>query len=303
MIHFQPTSLFTREGDAYVPTVATPGPWSPAVCHGGAVAALMAHLLEEASTPEFESLRFSLDFLRPIPTAPLEARIRPIRQGRRTHLIEGELLVGETLVARGSLLRFRTGDSEMEPRSHHEDAPPADRPEDFAFYDAPRQGNGHRQFMGGGIEVRIPGGDAFVGARMGWFRLLLPVLPGATPSPMVRVAAAADHGSGLGSLARPSEARRITYANADLTIHLSRPAEGQWVRVEAASRWLAGRSGLTNSVISDAGGPLGVAQQIVAIEHIPPPAPGEQRVTVAVRAAAPPWPSTGWTSSSSKATA
>lgn len=283
MIHFQPTSLFTREGDAYVPTVATPGPWSPAVCHGGAVAALMAHLFEEASTPEFESLRFSLDFLRPVPTAPLETRVRPVRQGRRTHLIEGELTAAGVVVARGSLLRFRTGDSEMEPRSHHEDAPPPDRPEDFVFHDAPRHGNRHRQFMGGGIEVRVPGGDTFVGARMGWFRLLLPVLPGTAPSPMVRVAAAADHGSGLGSLALPSEARRITYANADLTIHLSRPSSGQWVRIEAASRWSAGRSGLTNSVISDAWGPLGVAQQIVAIEHVPVAAPGEPRVTVAAR--------------------
>lgn len=267
MKDFPPLSLFARDGETYVPTTATPGPWSPAVCHGGAVAALMAHLLEEASTPELESLRFSLDFLRPVPTAPLKARVRPVRQGRRTHLIEGELLASGAVVARGTLLRFRAADSGMEPRSHLSDAPPADEPGDFAFHDAIRNGNGHRQFMAGGIEVRVPGGDTFVGARAGWFRLLLPVLPGVAPSPMVRVAAAADHGSGLGSLAHPSEARRITYANADLAIHLARPASGPWVRVEATSRWSAGRSGLTNSVISDADGPLGAGQQIVAIEY------------------------------------
>lgn len=267
MNDFPPVSLFARAGEAFVPTSATPGPWSPAVCHGGAVAALMAHLLEEASSPGFESLRFNLDFLRPVPTAPLEARVRPLRQGRRIHLIEGELTASGVVVARATLLRFRAGETAMEPRSHHSDAPPPDAPRDFAFHDAVRHGAGHRQFMAGGIEVRVPGGDTFVGARTGWFRLLLPVLPGAATSPMVRVAAAADHGSGLGSLALPSEARRITYANADLAIHLSRPAAGEWVRVEAASRWTAGRSGLTNSVISDADGPLGAGQQIVAIEY------------------------------------
>src|SRR5438270_10746608 len=125
-------ALFAPEGDAYVPTEATLGPWGGGLLHGGAVSALAVTVLEGAGDADYTSLRFSADFVRALPQRPLRMRVRELRKGRRLEVLECNVEEDGRLVARCSLLRVRP-----EPLVIPEggpvtfDDPPHDGPESF----------------------------------------------------------------------------------------------------------------------------------------------------------------------------
>src|SRR5207248_9509012 len=53
----------------------------------------------------------------------------------------------------------------------------------------------------------------------------------------------------------------MAFPNADLVVHLSRPPEGEWVRLEAASEWRTEGYGLTRSHLADRDGPIGTRSE------------------------------------------
>ena len=57
----------------------------------------------------------------------------------------------------------------------------------------------------------------------------------------------------------------VAFPNADLTVYLGRPVEGEWVRLEATSTWGDDGIGLTHSTLADLAGPVGVAQQSLVL--------------------------------------
>src|SRR5262245_48867651 len=91
-------AFFVPDGDAWVATVHTRGPWSPAHQHGGPPAALIAHLAE-AAEPEMAIARITVDFLRPVPIDRLRVRLEPLRDGAKVRRRIGLLLHGDAVVA------------------------------------------------------------------------------------------------------------------------------------------------------------------------------------------------------------
>src|SRR5207247_769766 len=80
-----PDAFYVPDGDAFVATVHTRGPWSATHQHGGPPAALLARALE-AQAPGFVIPRITVDFLLPVPIdrhADLAARARAGRRRLR----------------------------------------------------------------------------------------------------------------------------------------------------------------------------------------------------------------------------
>ena len=247
-------ALFEVDGDRYLPTDATPGPWGPQLMHGGALGALCVHVLESTGADEVVPVRFSADFVRPLLREPLRVEARVARSGKRLELVEGRVLAGETEIARCSLLSVRPLAIELPDDAVARPGPPSDGPDDFADRaptnpDAPI-------FLGSGISMRTPG--EFQG-QFAWFRLNLPTVPGVDPSPLARAAAAADFGLGISSYG--TWPPTLSYPNADLVVHCARPVEGDWVRVQAASTWNDNGIGLCTMTLADTRGPVGAAEQ------------------------------------------
>jgi hypothetical protein len=96
-----------------------------------------------------------------------------------------------------------------------------------------------------------------------WLRRRHPLLPGETPSPLVRVLAAADSGNGVSAAL---DYRRWLFINADLTVYLTRPLAGEWVALEAATT-MADGVGLATSVIHDEQGPVGRGLQALFVDR------------------------------------
>lgn len=258
-----PEALFVPEGDGYLPTEATLGPWGADLLHGGAVSALATTLMEEAGDPEYTSLRFSADFVRALPQRPLRAAVRGVRKGRRLEVLECDLEEDGRLVARCSLLRVRPQPLPLPEGGPVEwDGPPPDSPE--AFHAAPKFFPERSFFLGSGIEMRVPRPGVF-GGGVGWFRLLLPAVPGRDPSPMARAAAASDFGNGISGFSEGPVEMPLAFPNADLVVHLARPPLGDWIRLDASSEWREDGYGLTRSLLADRDGTVGTAEQSLVL--------------------------------------
>ena len=261
----EPESLFEPVEGGWVPTDYSRGPWTPKALHGGPVAALLAGETErrgdEDSDVAWLPARLSIELLRPVPVSPLRVDSAVYRPGRKVQLVDAALRTADgTEVATARLLRVREEDIPA-PVTTGDQVPPV-HPETLAAnpsrydYDA---------FHSHGVEHRFAVGTFDqLGPASDWIRLRVPVVPGAAPTPLQRVAAAADFGNGV---SRVADFMALTFINPDLTIHLHRPPAGEWVCIEAQT-WMEERGlALAESRLWDTRGPLGRSLQSLLIDR------------------------------------
>lgn len=261
-------ALFLPEGEGWMPTEASLGPWGADLLHGGAVSALAIALMEDEAHDDYEAVRYSADFIRALPLRKLDAGVRTVRKGNRLELLECEISADDKLVARCSLVRVRpqaVALPEGAPAPH--DQPPPDAPEEM--FDAPRFDPNRTFFVGAGIEMRVPNAGEF-GGGVAWYRLMVPATPGREPSPTARAAAAADFGNGVSGF-RTNQFIPVSFPNADLVVHLSRQPRGEWVRLEAISEWRPDGIGLARGRLGDREGVFGVSEQSLVLSAVTPP--------------------------------
>jgi hypothetical protein len=263
-----PTSLFEPAGDGtWLPTAWSRGPWSPDALHGGPVAALLAGELERAggTDVEWQPARLSVELLRPVPVTPLRVDTRVTRPGRKVQLLDASVTTADgTEVATGRLLRIRDADVPAPVTTTDERLPKAP---DSLPSAVPGVVESYEGFHNRGVEHRFASGMFGVpGPATDWIRLRVPVAPEVEPTPLQRVAGAADFGNGISSVADFSE---LIFINPDLTIHLHRQPAGEWVCLEAVT-WMEARGlALAESRLWDERGPLGRSQQSLLVERRP----------------------------------
>jgi acyl-Coa thioesterase superfamily protein/acyl-CoA thioesterase superfamily protein len=250
--------VFRREGDAFVPTVHSRGPWDPGAQHGGAPAALLAEAVRE---PGMHVARLTYDFVGPVPVgAPLRVERRLVRPGGRLQLVEADL-VGEdgAAVVRLRAVRLRRGEVSGLPPTADAEAIPGGGPEAAAASEFPLEAPDAQGFHRTAMEIRFAAGTSYGrGPGRAWFRFARRLVEGADPSPLARVVAAADFGNGV---SRVLEFDRHLFVNTDLTIHLRREPVGEWVMLDARTRVEPTGVGLAASTLYDRSGPIGLAAQ------------------------------------------
>jgi hypothetical protein len=280
-------SVFLAEGERFVPTEHARGPWDPQALHGGAPAALMTTAFERVEPGvELPIARLGFELLRPVPFAPLSISTRIVRPGRRVQELAGELRCGQDLICRASALRVqpipdglpgvppdRFDGSGTAPPGHAAattqatdpaatdgamPGPDAGKAVHFALDDPDRT-----SFAASAMEMRWLGDPESPGPARVWMRLRHPLVPGEALTPLSRLTAAADFGNGV-SAELPFE--RFLFINADLTIHLHRPPQGEWIGLDARTLLRDGGMGLAESVLHDVHGPVGRAFQTLVVQ-------------------------------------
>jgi acyl-coenzyme A thioesterase PaaI-like protein len=258
-------SLFVPDGERFVPTEHTRGPWDPRFQHGGAPAALLARCVERVESPvPMETARITVELLRPVPVGtPLLVQTRLARPGKKVQLVEATMTTGDgTELCRAVALRIR----------HLDGAPHYEAAEQIQMPPPPEQGvyqrgiGGDKAFAVTGVELRFVSGVFLqAGAATVWIRLRMPVLPGETPSGMQRACAAADFGNGVSSI---YEWGKTLFINPDLTVHLAREPVGEWICLEAVTH--PGRAGraLAESRLFDQEGLVGRSLQALLVEAL-----------------------------------
>jgi hypothetical protein len=246
-----------------VPTQFAVGPWSPDALHGGPVAALAARAAEAVDGgEELRLVRLTLELLRPVPLAPLAVASRVVRPGRRVQLIDTVIEADGVELAWSRALRIRAA----------HDQPPArpSVPEDAAPVPPGRAGGrpSHvgqpRAFHNEGVEMRyVTGAFELPGPATVWFRLRCPVVLGEETSPWQRAAAVADFGNGV-SAELPFGSS--LFINPDLTVALHRPPVGEWVCLDARTRFGTPGIGAAESALWDEDGRIGRSIQCLVVE-------------------------------------
>jgi hypothetical protein len=258
-------ALFRPSGGDFVPSELSRGPWSAEALHGGPVAALLCGLAEALPRPgPMHPARLTVELLRPVPLAPLRGEARLLRPGRKVQLAQSALFAGEHELARATLLWIRAAELPL-PESH---GGGRSRPPPGPASVAPTPAvwtTGAPAYHSHAVEHRVVRGSwGEPGACTDWIRLRVPVVEGEAPSPLQRVAAAADFGNGI-SAALPFG--RWRFINPDLTIHLQRLPGGEWVCLDAVT-WLEDEgSGLAESELFDERGRLGRSLQSLLLER------------------------------------
>jgi len=255
-------AFYIPEGDDYVATEHTRGPWSPKHQHGGPPTALIAHAAE-AMAPGFTLARITVDFLRPVPIDRLRVRVETLRAGSKVQRLTGTLLHGDSAVASAVLTLVRAAAVDVETAGDATPMPHPDRsaPFQFPFF---REPSGYHTAM----ESRLARGQFGHGRVAIWMRQRVPLLPDARPSPAERVLIAADSGSGVSAaIAHASH----TAINFDLTVALHRPLEGEWVGLDSVSTYEPMGLGLADTRVLDVRGPIGRVLQGLVVERRPEP--------------------------------
>jgi hypothetical protein len=252
-------AFYVPEGEVYVPTELTRGPWDPDSQHAGPPAGLIGRELERlpAETPRRVG-RVTFEILRAVPIAPLRVEARVTRPGRSVELCEATLSDGEGEVVRASAWRIREEEVDL-PELSSRPAPPGPQEGEAKDFFPTGQSVGYHTAM----EYRFVAG-AFLeaGPATVWMRMRHPLVPGEEPSPLIRVLVAADTGNGVSAAL---DYRRYVFINVDLSVHLHRHPGGEWVCLEAITLPEPDGVGISDTALYDERGPIGRAVQTLLV--------------------------------------
>jgi hypothetical protein len=250
---------FYREEDGrLVPSELTRGPWDPDAQHAGPPSALLARALERCEPREAMRIgRITVEILGPVPLAPLTIEARVVRPGRSVELLEASLAGPDGEVMRASAWRVAVGGVRID-----SGRPPA----------GPGEG-GERDFFPTGQDVGyhtamdyrfVHGGFLELGPALVWMRMRGSLVEGERPSALERLMVVADVGNGVSA---ELDWREYLFINTELTVHLLRPPDGEWVGVDAQTH--VDGVGLAESVLFDERGRIGRGAQTLLVRPRP----------------------------------
>ncbi len=247
--------LFERDGALFVPTALCTGPWDKRLQGGVTLNALVAHAVEQVPAPApMVTARLVIDIMKPTRMEPVETRVEVLREGKRLQLLQVDLVQDGAVTVRASALRVRLGESPATLSPVHAVPPPGLPSLNGAR--SPLRHVNETRLESGGLEVRGPG--------VVWARISGEVVPGVPISPFVQLAMAADFGSGTSSFV---DWREWSFANVDITLHLARMPEGEWVRIAAETESAGNGLAVVDSRLADQRGEFGHAHQTLFLDR------------------------------------
>jgi hypothetical protein len=260
--HIQP-AFFIPDGERFVSTESTRGPWSRDYQHGGPPAALLTRAMEQIAGAGVLLTRVTFDFVRPVPIATLAIRAEVVRAGGKVRRLRAELTTADgTPLVQASAVALRT--APVLPATLGDDGPPpltAEQSAPFQFEFFPDAIGYHTA-----METRTASGSWGKGPVFAWMRPRVPLVDGEALSPLQRLMTAVDSASGVAVVLEPAH---HTFVNADLTVAIHRPPEGEWIGLDAATVAEVHGIGLTRARLWDARGAFGVSLQSCLAETRP----------------------------------
>lgn len=255
-----PDSFFVPAGDGFVATALTRGPWDVAAQHGSPPAALLGRAVERhVPRDDLRVARITYDILRSVPIGTVTVATTTRWEGRSVWRVDATLTADAGEVMEATALLVRVGDLPIAPELGG--APPPPGPEEA--FPVPFFPVGWDEGYHTGMEARfVQGSFLDRGPGVVWMRMRHPLVDGEEPSALVRALMVADTGNGASSAL---DFRRYLFVNPDLTVHLHRYPEGEWVCLDAHTAAEPTGVGLAVARLADERGVIGAALQSLFI--------------------------------------
>jgi hypothetical protein len=254
-------AFYEAADGGFVATELTRGPWDPGAQHAGPPAGLLGREIERVPGGEgFQIGRVTFEILGPVPIGSVRVEAEVVRPGRSVQMIEASLAAGGEVAMRARAWRLRTHPVEIpEGVVSTPEAPPGPEQGDVPGFFETGQEVGYHTAM----EWRsVGGGFLEPGPATVWMRMGCELVAGEEPTPLQRTLVAADVGNGISAVL---DWRRYLFINVDLSVHLERMPEGEWVCVDAVTLPQRSGVGTAESVLSDTRGRIGRAAQALLI--------------------------------------
>jgi hypothetical protein len=180
---------------------------------------------------------------------------RVARPGRSVEMLEASLEGpdGEVMRARG----WRLTEADITADWEREEPPPGrEGAEALEFFPTGESVGWHTA-----MEIVFARGRFLEpGPATVWMRPRVELVAGETISPLQRTMLAADGGNGVSA---PLDWAGFIFINTDLTVHLLRPPEGEWVCLDSVTH--VDRLGMTDTALWDERGRIGRAAQTLLV--------------------------------------
>jgi len=242
--------FFTRDGDAFVPTIASRGPWDQNSLHGRVIVGLLGFVIErDHGSPEFQPARLTVDMYKLPDLSPITVTTKVVREGYRIKVIDAEFISGGVSMARATcqLLRRTENPAGNVWSPPNWDAP---APSDIAPPEDRRSG------MGGMWAMRpISGAMGSLGQRRTWMSEVRDLVEGYPLTPFTRVAVAADFASPFANAGD----KGLAYINSDVTVYLHRDPTTEWIGFEVINHQATAGVAIGECFLYDEAGPIGSA--------------------------------------------
>lgn len=247
------------DGDRFLATFSTTGPWFADAQHAGPPSALLIRALERcAARPGTGLARITVEVLGPVPAGEVRVRADVERPGRAIELLAAELVADGRPVLRARAWRIAAGDTAAVAVGA---AAPLPGP-DAATARSERPPGWLPGFIDS-MEWRwLVGGLAEPGPGTVWARQRVPLVDGEEPSPLQRLALVADSGNGA---AAPLDLQGWLFVNTELTLHLHRAPRGDWIAVDAHTVVGPAGVGTVSGLLFDEHGQVGRSAQALLV--------------------------------------
>jgi hypothetical protein len=268
---FEGVYLPGAEPGTYHSTPLANAGWYEEGQHGGAFASLVVGHIEVnvPTLTEMQVSRITVEIFRVIPLVELRIETEVVREGKRIQTVVARVFdTGGTLLSTATVQRLRLADLSLP-----DDAlpPQLDLPGPEAIDDRVGEAwgvgvTGKTMFHRNAMEVReIFGGFETKGPGAVWMRLTKPIIAGRETTPLQRVVATADFCNGI---SRALDYNEWVFMNPDLSVHVCRYPEGEWIALSAESAYGHTGRGIATGTLWDARGWLGRSTQSLYLDEV-----------------------------------
>lgn len=255
-------SYYRKLGEGhYESTIHAQGAWNPQEQHMAPVSGIMVRELEAFSPrPDLRMARISFDILGMIPGGEFSIECKVLRPGKTIELVQAEMIADGRTAVRATAWRLQRSDTSAV-------AALGDSP--MPVLAEATVAEGLAEWPGGYIRSidlqAVPG--AVPGRGQAWLRGKYPMVAGVPTADLVKLIGVADTANGIAPRIAPGDGTYI-YPNTDLSLHLYRDPEGEWLGLDTSVTFGSDGIGLTSSVLNDRNGPFGRAEQILTVRAI-----------------------------------
>jgi hypothetical protein len=247
------------DADRFRPTERTGGAWTTSEQHISPMNGLITHAVErfcaERGPDGMAISRISVDILGVLGMEAFEIAVSVVRPGRTIELLEAAVISAGRAAVVARVWRAIVQDTAAVAGGEVEPLPGLDESEPLDL----------REVWPGGyigsVELRSVGAVK-PGRAAAWIRPEVDLVEGEPASGLARLMGLVDTANGLCVRQRIDE---WLFPNVDLTIHLLRQPTGAWLGLDTTVVFGPAGHGVTSSVLHDATGHVGYANQTLTI--------------------------------------